>query len=187
MLANELNSKLERWFQNCKYAYLAISNLGESDYQKHLQLEYTYSLRVLPIRKFTEIKADVLTEIDLLNYHQLNKIIHEYIEKAHCVYLALKEPRHGDNVIHFEKYIEKLCKKFHRKKFPEKIQSIALNLNLVNPLEMLNQVNRVRNCLEHRSGIVSQSDCDLGKNYMSIKWRYPKSLLPMVTSRQFPT
>lgn len=174
LLANELNSKLERWFQNCKYAYLSISNMPEDDYKKSLQLEYTYSLRTLPVRTFSEIKLDMITEIDLLNYHQLIKIAHEFIEKSHKMYLSLMVPRHGDTIISFEKHIEKECKKFHRKNFPNKLKIITENLSLDNSLEILNQINRVRNCLEHRMGIVSKEDCDLGKNHMTIGWSYPK-------------
>ncbi|GBC61251.1 hypothetical protein DENIS_2211 [Desulfonema ishimotonii] len=49
-----------------------------------------------------------------------------------------------------------------------------MDLNLTDNLGYLQQVNRVRNCLEHRAGIVSKKDCDENKNYMSIIFRYPK-------------
>lgn len=174
LLANEFNSKLERWFQNCKYSYLSITNFNEDEFNKALQLEYTYSLRTLPLRTFSDIKSDIITEIDLLNYHQLLKLVHEFIEKSQKLYLALKEPRQGDNIISFEKHIDELSNVFHKKPFPKKLERITENLGLNHSLDVLNQINRVRNCLEHRAGIVSDSDCDSGKNYMSIHWRYPK-------------
>jgi hypothetical protein len=174
LLANDLNSKLERWFQNCKYAHLAISNLPESDFEKSLQLEYIYSLRTIPLRTFSEIKLNMMSEIDLLNYHQLNKIVHEIVEKTHKIYISLKLPKQGETIIFFEKFIGGECNKFHRKNFPTKLEIIKEYLYLDSSLEMLNQINKVRNCLEHRMGIVSQEDCDLGKNYMTIRWRYPK-------------
>lgn len=174
LIANELNSKLERWFQNCKFSYLAISNLSEEAYNEPLQLEYSYSRRILPQRDFKEVKSSIITEIDLLNYHQLVKIIHEFIEKIHRLYLSLKEKRKGDNILSFEKHINKLCDSYQRKGFPEKLDLIEKNLELELPLDHLKCINRVRNCLEHRSGIVGEKDCDKGKNYMSIHWRYPK-------------
>ena len=174
LLANELNSKLERWFQNYKFSYLAISNLSEEVYNKPLQLEYIYSLRVLPQRDFKEVKSSMTTEIDLLNYHQLVKIIHECIEKIYKLYLSLKEKRKGDNILSFEKYINKLCAAYHRKGFPEKLDLIEKKLKLDLPLDHLKCINRVRNCLEHRFGIVGEKDCDKDKNYMSIHWKYPK-------------
>ena len=70
LLANSLNSKIEQWFQNYKFTYLAINQLTESDYAKSLQLEYIYSLRTLELREFSEISSDVTTKVDLLNYHQ---------------------------------------------------------------------------------------------------------------------
>lgn len=178
LLANELNSKLERWFQNCKYEYLALSNLKNDDFNKPLQLEYTYSLRVLPERSFSKIKSDVVTEIDLLNYHQLIKIIHEFIERVHNLYLALKEPKQGDTVLSFKDHVDDLCLKFHHCSFPDKLDLISKNLGLQNSLDILKQINRARNCLEHRVGIVSDKDCDTGKNYLSIQWTYPKITSP---------
>ena len=174
VLANELNSKLERWFQNCKYTYLAISNLTEEDYNKHLQLEYIYSRRVIPLRDFSEIKSDLITEIDLLNYHQLIKIVHEFIEKTHNIYQALKQARQGDTILHFQNHIDLLSGRFDRANFPEKLKTITTDLEIESSLSVLKQINRVRNCLEHRSGIVSKADCDPGKEYMSICWRYLK-------------
>ena len=178
LLANELNSKLERWFQNYKYEYLALSNIKDDDFNKPLQLEYIYSLRVLPERNFLEIKSDVVGEIDLLNYHQLIKIIHEFIERVHNVYLALKEPKRGDTVISFKDHVDELCLEFHRQNFLDKLDSISINLGLQNSLDILRQINRARNCLEHRAGIVSEKDCDSGKNYLSIQWIYPKITSP---------
>ncbi len=178
LLANELNSKLERWFQNCKYAYLSISNLSEEDYNSPLQLEYTYSRRILPQRDFSEIKSAMTTEIDLLNYHQLVKIVHEFIEKAHRIYLSLSQEKQGDNVLKFERHIDSLCNSYHKKNFPKKLEIISKDIGLDAGLDILKQINKVRNCLEHRAGIVSQIDCDPGKNYMSIRWRYPKVASP---------
>ncbi len=174
LLANDLNSKLEQWFQNYKFLYLAIQQLSEKDYSKPLQLEYEYSLRTLELRGFSEIVSNVNNEVDLLNYHQLVKIIHEYIELAYKVYSALKEKKEGDSILYFEKHIESLCKKFHRINFPSKLDLIIKDLNLSMPLDILAQINRVRNCLEHRAGIVSQDDCDSSKKYMSVRFRYPR-------------
>jgi hypothetical protein len=174
LIANQLNSKLEQWFQNYKYEYLGLSNLQEVDFNKSLQLEYTYSLRVIPLRNFSEIKSDVLAEIDLLNYHQLIKIIHDFVERINNIYFALKEPKHGATVIAFKDHIDNLCLQFHRRNFPEKLELISKHLALQSSLEILNQINRARNCLEHRGGIVSEKDCDPGKSYLSIQWTYPK-------------
>lgn len=171
-LANELNSKLEQWFQNCKFIYIAISKLSEEDYSVPLQLEYTYSRRIYPKRDFSKIKSSLITEIDLLNYHQLVKIVHELIEKTHKIYLSLKEERQGDTILLFESHIDSLCDSFHRKSFPDKLKILVNHLELKSSLDILSQINRVRNCLEHRAGIVSKKDCDIGKNYMSIRWRY---------------
>lgn len=175
MLANTLNSKMEQWFQNYKFLYLAINKLAESDYSEALQLEYIYSLRTLELRKFSEISSDVKMEVDLLNYHQLVKIIHEHIELAYKIYISLKESKKGDTILEFEKHIETLCSKFHRKNFPEKLRVIIEDLRLSVSLDTLSQINKVRNCLEHRAGIISKKDdCDPSKNYMSIKFRYPR-------------
>ncbi|GIT97519.1 hypothetical protein [Sulfurovum sp. TSL1] len=174
LLANTLNSKMEQWFQNYKFTYLAINQLAESDYSKALQLEYIYSLRTLELRKFSEIYSDVKMEVDLLNYHQLVKIIHEHIELAYKIYISLKECKKGDTILEFEKHIETLCSKFHSKKFPEKLNIITDDLSLSASLDTLSQINKVRNCLEHRAGIVSKRDCEPSKNYMSIKFRYPR-------------
>ena len=174
LLANSLNSKLERWFQNYKFTYLAINQLSESDYAKSLQLEYVYSRRTLVLRGFTEIASNVSTELDLLNYHQLVKIIHEYIELAHKIYSSLKNEKEGGTVLDFEKHIESLCKRFHKNNFPTKLQEITKELLLSDSLDTLAQINRVRNCLEHRAGIVSKEDCDPSNNYMSVKFRYPR-------------
>lgn len=172
LLANDLNSMLEQWFQNYKFIYLAINQLSEEAYDKPLQLEYTYSLRNQDLREFSKIFSDVNSEVDLLNYHQIVKIIHTYIELAFKVYSSLNEEKQGDTILDFEKYIESKSKKFHRKSFPEKLEIIANDLALTTPLDILVQINRVRNCLEHRGGIVSQTDCDPTKNYMSITFKY---------------
>ncbi|WP_339138291.1 MAG: hypothetical protein WGN25_08575 [Candidatus Electrothrix sp. GW3-4] len=178
LLANEVNSELERWFQNYKLLFTAINNLKESDFQKHLQLEYTYTRRTLPVRKYDQIVSDVTTESDLLNYHQLIKIIHKYIELSYRIYKSLKEKKIGTNITDFEKHIDQICLKFHRSNFPNKLNTIYADLKLTDNLGYLEQINRVRNCLEHRSGIVSEKDCDENKNYMSIKFRYPKISTP---------
>ena len=78
-----------------------------------------------------------MSEIDLLNYHQLVKIIYEFIEKIHRLYLSLKEKRKGDNILSFEKHINKLCDSYHRKRFPDKLNLIEKNLNLKFPLDYL--------------------------------------------------
>jgi hypothetical protein len=178
LLANSLNSKLEQWFQNYKFTYLAIDQLTESNYEKSLQLEYVYSRRTSELRTFSEIASNVNTEVDLLNYHQLVKIIHEYIELAYKIYSSLKEGKEGDTILYFEKHIDVLCQRFHRKNFPEKLKIITNDLTLTLSLDILAQINRVRNCLEHRAGIVSQTDCDPAKNHMSVKYRYPRIELP---------
>lgn len=175
-LANELNSKLEQWFQNCKFHHLAIFGLSREAYNVPLQLEYSYSRRISSSRDFLQTKSDVASEIDLLNYHQLVKIAHEFIEKSHKIYLALTENKQGANVLSLESHINELCKHFHKKKdFPSKLKHIESILNIDSSLEHLRLINRVRNCLEHRFGVVSeQYDCDSGKNYISIHWRYPR-------------
>ncbi len=178
LLANNLNSKLEQWLQNYKFTYLATNGLTENDYNKPLQLEYVYSRRTLPRRDFAEIMSNVKTEIDLLNYHQLVKIIHEYIETAYKIYSSLLQARQGDTILSFERYIDDLCKRFHKRNFPDKLAVITKDLGLKLSLETLVQINRVRNCLEHRAGIVSQADCDPGKNYISINFRYLKIVSP---------
>ncbi|MFT5662553.1 MAG: hypothetical protein ACI9TV_003210 [Sulfurimonas sp.] len=87
LLANSLNSNIEQWFQIYKFTYISINQLTESDYSKSLQLEYIYSRRTRELRKFSEIYSDVTIEVDLLNYHQLVKIIHEHIELAYKIYI----------------------------------------------------------------------------------------------------
>lgn len=174
LLANNLNSKIEHWFQNYKFTYLAINQLTENDFAKPLQLEYIYTRRTLELRGYSEIYTDVSTNIDLLNYHQLVKIIHEHVELAFKIYTSLKEGKQGNTILEFEKHIEMLCSKFSQKKFPEKLKIISNSLGLSDSLDSLKQINRVRNCLEHRAGVVSKTDCDPSKNYMSIKFRYPK-------------
>ena len=174
LLANELNSELEKWFQNYKFMHLAINGLHEDEFKKPLQLEYVYSLRTVPLREFTEIRSQVKLESDLLNYHQLVKIIHKYIELSRKVYISLINQKTGTTVLDFEKEINLSVTAFHKKPFPKKLEIITNELCLSSPLEYLYQVNRVRNCLEHRLGVVAKQDCDLDKSYMSIKFRYLK-------------
>ena len=114
------------------------------------------------------------SEIDLLNYHQLVKIVHEFIEESHKVYLALTEKKQGDSVLSLEKHIGNLCESFHKKNFPDKLDKVEHNLNIGSSLIYLRHINRVRNCLEHRLGEVEECDCDSGKRYISILWRYPR-------------
>lgn len=173
LLANELLSELEQWFQNCKFNYLATSNLSEEKYNESLQMEYFYSSRVKSTRNFSEVKADVTTEMDLLNYHQLVKIVHFYIERFYKVYSVLLEPRQGNNILDFEKHIDNLLQRFHKSQFPDKIDFIENNLNLKSLLNILKHINKVRNCLEHRHGIVSKVDCK-DDDFIEIYWRYPK-------------
>jgi hypothetical protein len=173
-LANELNSKLEQWFQNCKFHHLAISGLSNETYDAPLQVEFSYSLRTSLPRDFLKIKSDVTSETDLLNYHQLVKIAHEFIEASHEIYLALTENKQGDNVLSLKNHIDELCSRFHKKNFPDKLDHLEKVLNINSSLEYLRLINRVRNCLEHRSGVVTEQDCDIGKKHISIKWRYPK-------------
>ena len=176
LLANELNIKLEQWFQNCKYLYLAINKLSEEEFSEKLQLEYTYPcpLRTQPIRGFDQIRNELITEIDLLNYHQLVKIIHEYIEQSYRIYISLTEPEDGKSIIDFELRVNSLCKEFHKRNFPDKLLTISSKLNLTNSLDIINKINKIRNCLEHRYGVVAEEDCDADRKYMSIQWYYPK-------------
>lgn len=174
LLANSFNSKIEQWFQNYKFTYIAINKIKKSDYSVPLQLEHIYSLRTLELREFSEIASDVATELDLLNYHQLVKIIHEHIELAYEIYTSLKEGRKGITVLEFEKHIKTLCSVFQKKNFPTKLKTIIKDLQLTISLDTLSQINKVRNCLEHRAGVVSKQDCDQSKKYMSIKFRYLK-------------
>jgi hypothetical protein len=174
LLVNSLNSKIEQWFQNYKFTYSAINQLTKSEYSKPLQLEYVYSRRTLKLREFSEIYLDVSTGVDLLNYHQLIKIIHENIELAFKIYTSLKEGKQGNTILEFENHVKTLCVSFHRKSFPQKLDIIIEDLGLSVSLDFLAQINRVRNCLEHRAGIVSETDCDASQNYMSIKFRYPR-------------
>ncbi len=178
MLANNLNSKIEQWFQNYKFTYLAINQLTEDNYSKPLQLEHIYSLRTLELRKFSEISSDVKSEVDLLNYHQLVKIIHEHIDLAYKIYTSLKEPKVGNTILEYEKHIETLCSTFHKKQFPVKLNIITNDLKISESLDTLAQINKVRNCLEHRVGIVSKKDCDSSKKYMSVRFRYPRIYSP---------
>lgn len=178
LLANELNSELERWFQNYKFIHLAINGLQENEFNNPLQLEYVYSLRTIPLRELPEIRSQVKLESDLLNYHQLIKIIHKYIELARKVYHSLLNHKTGTTVIDFEKEINLAVTAFHKKPFPKKLEIITNELYLTSSLDFLNQINRVRNCLEHRSGIVTEQDCNPEKKYMSIKLRYLKFETP---------
>ena len=174
LLANELNSKLEKWFQNCKFHHLAISGLSRETYDIPLQVEYSYSRRTSLPRDFLRIKSDITSETDLLNYHQLVKIVHEFIEESHKIYLALTEKKQGDTILSLEGHIKALCGRFHKINFQNKLDQIESNLNITSSLEYLRLINRVRNCLEHRFGVVAEQDCDPGKGYISIHWRYPR-------------
>jgi hypothetical protein len=104
----------------------------------------------------------------------LIKIIHENIELAFKIYTSLKEGKKGNTILEFENHVKTLCVSFHRKSFPQKLDIIIKDLGLSVSLDFLAQINRVRNCLEHRAGIVSETDCDASQNYMSIKFRYPR-------------
>lgn len=178
LMANDLNSELEQWFQNYKYTYLAINGLSEEEYSKPLQLEYTYSQRTLPTRTFEEIASAVTITTDLLIYHQLVKIIHKYVEVSYKIYMSLMQEKTGNTIIDFENHIKNLCMTFHKKNFPTKLETICNDLCLTDTLDSLTEINRVRNCLEHRAGVVSDIDCDRNKKYMSINFRYPQITTP---------
>lgn len=173
-IANKLCTSLEKWFQDCKFHHLAISSLSEETYNVPLQLEFNYTNRVSPQRSFLKTKEDAVIETDLLNYHKLIKIVHEYTELFYKNYLVLNEHKQGDFITSFEEHIKRLCKKFHSNKFPNKLKLIENKLGLESALDSLVQMNKIRNCLEHRQGIVGEKDCDSRKDYMSVTWRYPK-------------
>lgn len=173
-LANALNTELEQWFQNCKYLQIAIPSLTEEKYSQPLQLEYTYSRRNKPIRSYECVQQDVTNEVNLLSYHQIVKIIHSHIELSYKILISLSSPKSGDSIFDFKTQIEQKCVSFHKKTFPDKLRKLSASLNLTTQLNPLIQINKIRNCLEHRGGRVTEQDCDSGKTYMSMEWRYPK-------------
>lgn len=174
LVANIVNTKLEQWFENNKFIHYAIDRVQPDDYAKFsLPLEYTYSMRLQENRNYDNLKKEVMSSINAKEYQILINIIFETLAMVYECKLIIETKKQGKSIKDFEKHICGKMRDFEGKSFPEKIILLASLAKANEMLEILKKMNAIRNCMEHRNGIVGKSDCK-NRSYIEIKWEYPK-------------
>ena len=172
-IANIVNTKLEEWFINYKFLRYAISQVNPDEFATHkLNLEYAYPLR-LRERSFENLSTDISIQIDLTQYQKLTNILHEAIELCYECFQILTSKKIGRSVKELESAIQTENAAFNRLTFPDKLKKLSFIEDPKPIADFALKINSIRNCLEHRNGIISEIDLK-GSQKLCISWKYPK-------------
>lgn len=173
LIANIINTRLEEWFQNYKFLQYSISQVKPDDYSNHkLNLEFSYPLR-LRERTFGDIVEDVSVQIDLTQYQKLTNILHESIELCYECFQILTSKKIGKSIKDLESAVLQDSVEFNKLSFPDKLRKLTFLTDPKPISEFALKINSLRNCLEHRNGVISEHDLK-GKKRLCILWKYPK-------------
>jgi hypothetical protein len=172
LLANQTNTLLEEWFVNYKLLNFCAGMNVEKEFSKHhLAVEFSYSLR-LKKRSFEEIRHDVNLFIDRSLFQDLFRILVSTLEDANELYEIAIAKKLGNSIFELRAAIEKKKQKFHKASFPDKLKKFEVKQNFKEFLEVLNAVNKARNCYEHRNGVLGTEDCNSGQKLI-LNFRFP--------------
>lgn len=175
LLANEINTKLEEWFTNYKFLHYSTNRNIEKEFSEfHLPLEFIYSMRTRE-RSYERMKSEVQKLIEYCQFQELFRILVEALERAYQLHQIAVTNKVGSSITKFQREIEKLSKEFHHLGFPDKIDRFEVNEKSKDFLNALITISKLRNCLEHRGGIIGSKDCNRG-NKLILKVRYPALL-----------
>jgi thiol:disulfide interchange protein len=97
------------------------------------------------------------------------------LEKANELYEIATTKKVGNSVFELRAEIEEKKRKFHKAKFPDKIKKFEVKQNFKKFLEVLNAVNKARNCYEHRNGVLGKEDCNSGQKLI-LNFRFPAAV-----------
>jgi len=172
LLANQTNTLLEEWFVNYKFLNFCAGRDIEKEFLKHhLTVEFAYSMRIKD-RTFEEIRRDVNLFIDRSLFQDLFRILVSTLEIANELYEIATAKKVGNSIFELRAEIEKKKQKFHKASFPDKIKKFEVKQNFKKFLEVLNAVNKARNCYEHRNGVLGTEDCNSGQKLI-LNFRFP--------------
>lgn len=148
---------------------LGVNAAIDDDFQKY-QLSNLTNIQLIP----DNVSADTIKHfkeefrlwIEACGFRELVDTFANYLDSVHHSCLLMKSK--SEKLLPAD--ISNIQAKYQRKGFPEKLD-ILIERFAVSPAypSYLLSLNRVRNCLTHRRGIVGDEDLH-GKTELSIKW-----------------
>ena len=160
VLANVTNTLLEDWFINYKFLDYATNKVEPSLFEKHrLNPEFEYPLR-LHTRTFSEIQAATRDLIERSMFQEIFRILVTTLEEANHLHQAAIQEKVGGSVFALREAIDKSVRKYNRLGFSDKLKRFEVNERFTPFIDSLGAINKARNCLEHRNGLVGKQDCN---------------------------
>jgi hypothetical protein len=109
-------------------------------------------------------------------FQELARGVRESLEAAHFYLKMLQTPEGPTTIAKLRSHISKIRERSQNAKFGQLLGQV--NLGLREPLAFENEflgLQRVRNCLEHRAGIVGERDIVAGESALILTFPYAKA------------
>lgn len=151
---------------------MAVPGLSGEDVRLPGAIFQFYPVRSDQRRSLDQVKSEYPIWALRHGFRDQIEIISHYLEETRtaCALYSLNmlnEVRGKD----WNTVILKGREKFNWKKFPEKLDFLEQKYGIIlNLAEEVKSINKARNCLVHRRGIVSQADANDG-NRLTVMWR----------------
>ena len=170
-LVGKLNIQLQYLSDVLKFSNTAVDNVKEQNYNDYCAFA---QISTADNQKLSYDKAkSKFQEWCLRNsFRDSVETIIVFLEECHLV-CALLDSRENCriNVEDYNQIVSEKQKRFHKLNFPDKIEFLRKIFSISSSLEEhVLSLNKVRNCLVHRSGIVGQQDLN-ADNELIAKFR----------------
>lgn len=153
------------------YSFYSIGMMSSEETYNSFSRTVEYNFPYAPSRSFSE-------KLEYAQWYASKKFIeesvgllHQYMVKLNSSIYAVKNKEREDESTLVENLKEENIR-FDKFDFPKKIEKLRVySSDTVNLENEVRSLNKARNCLVHRRGVVSQTDTNDGKNNLIIKWR----------------
>lgn len=164
--------------------YVTRFGIQSCNEKTHFNIEdpTSYVLTLPPYRikhSLQEIKNEYIKWIIKNALCQAIESVNTTFDDVYYICLILKEAKNKVFDIEDNKRYFKLKSRFHKKGFPEKIEILQTEFkNDILPIsfEHMLSINKVRNCLVHRNGIVSEKDFN-SNDSLAMRWKVMEMFL----------
>ena len=125
-----------------------------------------------------EAKAEYVEWVLANGFRDALEAVNAFLESAHtvlCTFALMDRQRAGERttVGHWEELVANPGRKFHRFGLPDKLDALVTSLGLSldgSLLAHLRSANDARNCLVHRSGVITSRDVN-DQDALKVSWR----------------
>ena len=157
--SSKLYIQLQQLTDIFKFSKIANNCVQEKEFNEYY--EFT-QFQIAPnhVLKFNEAKKRFHQWCLKNSFKDCLENLNLFLDECHLV-CELLASRKNDQIIgeDFNRIVGPNKKKYHKEGLPKKIKILRDNFNVYSPIEEhVMSLNKVRNCLVHRGGIVQQED-----------------------------